>query len=427
MDITNETRTESKKGSRFSSQPVGWLLGWFGLLGIVAILIIAAWNGQSIIVAFLGILLAAAGLSRLWSRFSLTRVSCQRLISRRRLFPGEETELRMRIANGKLLPLPWVQVDDQIPLGFAPDIIRAEECRPGAGFLSRATALLWYTAASWRCSLKCPKRGYYQVGPLTMTSGDIFGFYPRSVIEPSIEHLIVYPRIFPISRLGIPSVYPLGETGAERRIFEDPTRTTGIRDYSPQDSLRRIHWKASARHQKLKSRVYEPTTTLKVALFLAIDSFPQDGARSRDDFEFGISLAASLANHLIDKDNPVGLFLNTRLADSGQTVSIRPGSSIDNLVSILEALAKTTHNAAVPFLEFMDSQRGALPWGATLVFIISRTPQYLGGLLVSLREAGYKLLVIQVGEDSGARPAGIAWQNISGHADLAPLTVGENL
>jgi len=65
-------------------------------------------------------------------------------------------------------------------------------------------------------------------GPLTVMSGDIFGFYPRSLSYSGRDHVIVYPRVFPISRLAYHRVYPLGDTKAERRAFsEDPSRVVG--------------------------------------------------------------------------------------------------------------------------------------------------------------------------------------------------------
>jgi len=231
-----------------------------------------------------------------------------------------------------------------------------------------------------------------------VTSGDIFGFYPRSVTEPLIDHIIVYPRIFPIAQLGMPSLYPLGETRAERRIFEDPTRVIGVRDYTPHDSPRHIHWKATARHQNLQVKVFEPTTTLKVALFLVVDSFQHDGLHNEEDFELGISTAASIANYAAEHGSPVGLFVNTRLADSGQSVRILPSSGTNQLVSMLEALAKTTACPSGPFEEFMQSERRSLPWGTSLIVILSRPSESLTGLLTSLRERGHKLLVLQIGE-----------------------------
>ena len=361
----------------------------------------------------------------MWSRYSLVGVSCERWLSERRIFPGEYIELRLRLVNRKLLPLPWIQLDDEIPVSFSPDISLAPGNKPGFGFLSKAAALLWYTGVSWKQRLYGNKRGYYTLGPITLTSGDIFGFYPRSITKPLIDHVIVYPRIFPIAQLGIPPLYPIGETTAERRIFEDPIRVIGVRDYSPHDSRRRIHWKASARHQNLQVKVFEPTTTLNVALFLAVDSFKARHGEvySEEDFELGISTAASVANHLIERRSSVGLFVNSRLADSGQPIEILPGSSTGQLVEMLEALAKVTHTASGPFEEFLQAERTGLPWGTTLVFILSRPSPSLTELLISLKESGHRLMVLQVGEPAESKiEHNIAWHNIRQPGDFMKIS-----
>jgi len=409
-----------------SSQPVGYLLGRFGLLAMLAGLLLAAWNGQIVIVILLGLILAAAGLAKLWSCLSLVGIHCQRLISEQRVFPGEYVELKLRVVNRKLLPLPWIQVDDEIPFGFAPDTSLAPGNRPGFGSLSKAAALLWYTGVSWRHRLYCNKRGYYILGPITVTSGDIFGFYPRSITKPLIDHIIVYPKIFPIAQLGIPSLYPLGETKAERRIFEDPTRVIGVRDYTPHDSLRHIHWKATARHQNLQVKVFEPTTTLNVALFLAIDSFKHDVVHNEEDFELGISIAASIANYVTEQGSPVGLFVNTHLADSGQPVRIPPGSGTNQLVSILEALAKVTPHSTGSFEEFLEGEQVGLPWGTTLIFILSQPSKSLTRLLTNLKETGYKLLVLQVGNQGRDRiDYTVIWHHVRHPSELMTISSRE--
>ncbi len=380
---------------RFPTQPIGLILGRVGLVAILAGLLVAAWNGQIVIVTVLGLALAAAGSARLWSRFSLAGVNCRRLLSEQRAFPGEQIELKLELYNRKLLPLPWVQVYDELPLGFSADILPTAENCPGAGFLSKAAALLWYSKVSWKIRLSCPRRGYYKLGPTRIVSGDIFGFYPRSATMPLPDHIIVYPKIFALSQLGIPSLYPLGNTRAEKRIFEDPIYVTGVRDYNPHDSLRRIHWKATARQQSLQVKVFEPTTTLEVAIFLAVDSFKHDGTHDHH-FEHGISLAASIAKYVIDKGNPAGLFVNTRLADSGQPARVLPGSTSHQLVIILEALAKVTPTPSGSVVEFLNRERSHLPWGTTMVFIVYELSESLNVLFTNLREAGYKLVICQV-------------------------------
>ena len=53
-------------------------------------------------------------------------------------------------------------------------------------------------------------------------------------------------------------------------------------------------------------KVFEPTTTLKVSLFLAGDGYPPAGPRSEEEFELAVSTAASIAHHLIGQGTPVG-------------------------------------------------------------------------------------------------------------------------
>lgn len=427
MSSISDTQIPNPDEKSYSSQPAGHLLGRFGLLAMLVVILVAAWFGQVIVVILAGLVLSAAGLAKLWSRFSLAGVHCQRFLSEQRLFPGEYTELRLRLVNRKLLPLPWVQVDDEIPIGLSPDISLRPGSRPGFGLLSNAASLLWYTGINWRYRLCGRKRGYYPLGPLVATSGDIFGLYSRSTIQPLIDHVIVYPKLFPLAQLGLPSLYPLGETKAERRIFEDPTRTIGVRDYSPSDSLKHIHWKASARHQRLQVKVFEPTTTLKVALFLAIDSFQHDdGADSEEDFELGISTVASIANYIVEQRSPVGLYANVRLPDSGQPIRIPPGSSRRQLVSILETLAKVILVPSSPFDEFLRGEGGSLPWGTTLIIVLSKPPDSLPGLLASLREAGHKLLILQVSQQGDGVDQTVAWYNIKRPGELLEFASKEN-
>ena len=47
-------------------------------------------------------------------------------------------------------------------------------------------------------------------------------------------------------------------------------RTVGIREWQQADSLNRVHWKATARHQQLLSRVYEPSEDPQMLIFLNV-------------------------------------------------------------------------------------------------------------------------------------------------------------
>lgn len=422
--MSNTTNISVDQDKQTSTQPAGFLLNKYVLIALAVLLLLAAWAGQTVIVIILGLCLSASGLSKLWSYLSLKGVHCERSLSEHRVFPDENLEMKLRLVNRKLLPLPWIEVNDEVPSGFAADLSPGN--RPGFGLISQSTSILWYSAISWKYSLHCKNRGYYQLGPLTVTSGDIFGFYPRTSVESVIDHIIVYPRIFNLPHLSIPSLYPLGEAKSDKRIFEDPSRTIGVREYSPGDTLRRIHWKASARHQQLQVKIFEPTTTLKAAIFLAIDSFQYQGKWDYDSMELGISTAASLANYMIDKNSQVGLWSNSEIADSHLPVRIPSGSGVDQLVQILEALAKITPIFHRDFSVYFQNERKGLPLGTTLIFIFSQLPEKFTSILTSLRESGYKILVFQIGEVKAENTLpDIAWYSIQKPGEPVEINSGE--
>lgn len=406
---------------RYENQPVGFLLGRIGRWFLIGLLAGAIWFQETVIAILLSVVLAAAGLSKLWSRLSLRNVECERYLSEKRVFPGEQINLRLKLLNRKILPLPWVQVEDEIPSALTKNIPYAAESYPGYSSLSIATSLLWYTSIAWNYKLLCSKRGYYTLGPITVTSGDMLGFYPRSESKKILDHVIVYPKLYPVKELDIYSQYPVGETRAERYIFQDPTRTIGVRDYTSQDSLRFIHWKASARHQKLEVKVFEPTTTLKVALFLAVDSFMEDGKMDEDNLELGISAAASIARYVIDNRNQAGLHVNSHFIDYGDNITILPGSDTAKLMEIFEALAKVSEFPSGPFAAFLDKERKVLPWGTTVIVILSRPDEAMLPVFMSLKERGSKVMALIVGMSDAGIPS-VPCCRVNQPGDLASIS-----
>jgi uncharacterized protein (DUF58 family) len=396
------------------ARSVGYLLTRFGLLFLLCLFLLSAWLNHVATAVLLGIVLCAAGVAKAWSRVSLWRVDVHRSLSGRRVFPGESIQVTVRVTNRKPLPLPWIQIQEEIPLNIVPDPPSGCEPTPGGQTLSRMASLLWYSAVSWKWRLRCERRGYYLLRPNLVTSGDIFGLYPHSGTNGSnVDEIIVYPRIFPIRQLRVPSLHPMGETRAERRFLGDPTRTMGIRDYRPQDSLRRIHWKASARHQELLVKVYEPTASVRVALFLAMESFHGSGGWDDESLELGISTAASVAHELLGRGCPVGLFVNTRLADSDQAVSVPPGASVHHEANILEALAKVTSRMQGPFAGLVEREIRTLPWGSTIALVIGPFSDCMEALVHNLRARGYKLLLLraETSQEPGV-PVDSPWQRI---------------
>src|SRR6476659_9601016 len=85
------------------------------LQGLTILLALALLAGQGLLALICILLLLTAGMTRLWDRWSLLRVSYQRELSQPRAFPGDEVELVIRVANRKPLPLVGLTIQDLVP------------------------------------------------------------------------------------------------------------------------------------------------------------------------------------------------------------------------------------------------------------------------------------------------------------------------
>lgn len=375
----------------------------------------------------------AAILSRLWVDRAARALELRRILVDH-AFLDEEVRIRLEAVNKSRLPIPWVRVHDRLPARLTPlDAFRAViSLRP-----RESRSLEYALDARWR--------GYYPLGPVTVTVGDVFGFRQRVLTTERSHYLTVYPKIVPLSELGLPSRSPLGHLRTHQVMYEDPARVNGVRDYIRGDSLRKINWKVSAALGKLQVKTHEPAITLETALFLNLNAQEYDLSYVEPATEFAIVVAASLASHLTELRQPVGLVTNARdpaaapedaeeedeleedargRTDGGGTsagapgarqegadsrdprmrtaepqvppIVVPPGKGRAHLMRILEVLARAEAKGTIPIADLLKAQAARLPWGSTIIIITwGRAPGLLDTLL-ALRRANFIPVLVLV-------------------------------
>ncbi len=369
-----------------------------------ALLLLAALVLRSGPLALLGAgLLVAALTVGLWGRYALRGVTYRRHLGEQRAAFGEELPFSVEIDNRKLLPLPWLEADDSLPVGLE---LVGRTLRPergtGRALLRQVLSLGWFERVRLRYRLRCGARGAFTLGPVRLASGDPFGFAAREVHLGALDRLLVYPKVLPLSALGLPSRHPFGDGPDRRRLFDDPARLAGVRPYVPGDSPRHIHWKASARQQALQTRVYEPTTSHTLMLYLNLASFEGYwwAALNRDLLELSIVAAASVASWGLEQGYHVGLATNGSPAGGGDEIGIAPAAGAQHLVRLLEALARVSQFARTPLEGMLRRDRTRLPWGTTVVVVTAVLSPTILEALDALRGGGHAPAVLHVGGKS---------------------------
>lgn len=381
-----------------------------------------------------------------WSRWVVPRSLRQIRVTRDyrdHAFFGEQVPVTIHVENPARLPVPWLHLRESIPIALrSGDPLSQVIHLPGRG-----TVMLNYRVQALR-------RGYYRLGPLRLSLGDFFGFQQSAgVIAPT--YLTVYPRLIPLVRLGLPSRLPFGTLPSRQQLFADPSRPMGIRDFRSGDSLRQINWKVSARQsgRPLQVKTFEPAISLETALLLNLNL--DDYTHNRyDGPEWAIEVAASLAAHLVDRRQAVGLMTNgadplqagQRAYDDqsgrlqfrrGETDAVGPPATIpprpgrSHLMKVLEVLARVEADNGVPFVPWAPTACLPLSWGVTVLTVVPQGTEAVCQMLHRLVRSGYNpvLVVVEPTVNFGlvrerARRLGFAAFAVTDERQLAGWTRG---
>jgi uncharacterized protein (DUF58 family) len=378
---------------------------WFWVIGGLLVVSLLLREAELFVIAC--ILLLVAGVSYLWQRYCLANLTYSRSIAQERAFFGEDVPLTVEIVNAKPLPLAWVEVEDIVPGGaltLQPPHVSPSHI-PGRRLLSMLMSVRWYERVRRHYTINCGARGVHTFGPATLRTGDVFGLNTKELALSSENYLLVYPKVVPLERLGLPASSPFGDVPLRRQwLFEDPMRTVGVRDYRPGDSPRRLHWKATARapDQALQVKLFEPTTSHRLHVLLNVNTSDEHWSWQGYDpqaLEASITTAASVANWASDHGFLVGLAANAKLFHSSAAVRIPPSRDPRQLMHIFEALARLVPMGSMPVESLIELEAHDLAYGSTVVMVTSVTGEPLINQLQQLKRAGHQPVLLLITTD----------------------------
>jgi uncharacterized protein (DUF58 family) len=374
-------------------------MGEFWLF-LLVLLIVAAMVRVDFVFTVLYLLLGAYIFGRWWSGRALAGIVFSRYFEPY-AFLGEDVPVQLEIRNSRLLPVVWLRVNESLPV---------ELTAPNA--VNQVITLGVHGQSSIHYILHARKRGYYSIGPLFTSTGDLLGLSRAQQGRGKIDHLTVYPQIIPLSSPRLPSRSPQGTLRSDQPIFEDPSRVLSKRDYIAGDSLRRVDWKASACVGRLQVKQFEPSIALEIGIFLNLHSPEYDSHYRIDSIELAIIIAASLANWVVGKKQSVGLVTNgaDQLAPTQPARPLPPRKGRGNLIHVLETLARLQPSETVPIADLVRRESPHLAWGTTMIVITGRVDEILFDELIQARRRGLKVVIILAGRVAG-------WREIQQKAD----------
>jgi len=366
--------------------------------------------------ALLGAMLVSRFLARVWAE-SLAAV---RECSRTAVNVGESVAVVITVENTGAVPVAWVLLEDLLP----PQALAGKP--PSLGVKGGRLQLMMLKGGGRKTmfyKLECHRRGYYQIGPLLLETGDLFGLHRRWRTGTEPHFLLVYPEVVPLEGFEIASQRPIGEVRMSHRLYEDPTRIAGVRRYEPGDALNRVHWRATARTGVLHSKVYEPSCVAGATLVMDFHTAAYDPHQEPFRSELAVTAAASIANALYEMGQQVGLVTNgrdaaDRIRQEGwdydirsrkaarraaemldhsnrlQPVAVETRRGPEQLMRILETLARIELTDGLDLPQLLAETTDRMPRDATVMVLLPSVTTEAAIALGNLRRRGFAVAVI---------------------------------
>lgn len=306
---------------------------------------------------------------------------------------GDKNHLVEVVSNEKWLPLPVLHVKYSTSKTFlfddyentsVTDLYHRNDVFSVLGN-QKVTRILSFTAT---------KRGFYTMNHQNIIAKDFFMTKTFANSIKDYSDLYVFPRKYEGTAIELMCNWLMGEIETKKSLFEDPFSFRGIREYSFDDSMNRINWKATAKTGRLMVNQYSRTSEYKTKIMLNLDT--NNMIRTEKLQEVCIELASSLAKYFLEQNISVMLESNGYDIVNKDLVAVEGGTSLKHLVTVDKCLSRIDKSGDVEeFLEMVDKDIANIEDGITYVFI---SAYYKNDILLKLdymikKGASLKLIV----------------------------------
>jgi uncharacterized protein (DUF58 family) len=215
------------------------------------------------------------------------RLSVERRVEPGRVPVGGSADVVVRASNASRVPTGVLLVRDEVPdgLGGSPRFV-----------LDRLEGL---GHREVRYRLDPRMRGRYEVGPLEVRISDPFGVVEVRRRWAETSSVVVTPQVVPLAPLRLGGDWTGGGEGRPREAASWGEDDVAPREYRSGDDLRRVNWRATARHGELMVRREEQPWQNRAAVLLDGRAAAHRGVGAGGSYEAAVRVAASAAAHLL--------------------------------------------------------------------------------------------------------------------------------
>ena len=355
------------------------------VLGLGGAAYLAAWafGSKPLYPVATGLVLAVV-LAWAWVRLANRPMRLKRSLGEKEHVEGEDVHVWLEVELESRVPPPSLVLVERIgKLGERRTPLHPDGNRLWAGYTLPAMA-----------------RGRYAFEAAEILIEDPFGLQRITVPLGEAGVLVVYPRLVDLDRL-------FSETGARshegrRMLLRRPSGFDlhGVREYEEGESLRRVHWRSTARRGQLMVKELEDAPRDETAVVLDADVSAVAGVAPDSSFDVQVRAAGSVLRAHARRGRRAVLVLGSALRESQ-----RVASSEGDWRRALDLLAGVEPSAGGSVTQLLGEDAGAAGRSLELTVVTARLDTRLTDRLVHLALSRRRVSLVYVDTASfGGRP-----------------------
>ncbi|QJU53699.1 DUF58 domain-containing protein [Herbiconiux sp. KACC 21604] len=251
--------------------PLPTVRGWGLVVASVAAFVLAEVLHRHELVYLACFLLAVPLFSYLWVVLRRAPLSVQRIFTPESGSVGQNITVTLLVQNWGSLRTPTMLWSDEAGAPLLPSTPAV--LPPLPGFASSALDTPVSTPLRYRLDTR--SRGAHRVGPFTVSITDPFGCARRLLRVGSTDSVLVTPVALELARIDLRLATGDGAEQVSRRLVGGGEQDVIARKYLPGDSMRRVHWPATAKHGELMVRQDDQRNDQDAVVLLDAASFDE--------------------------------------------------------------------------------------------------------------------------------------------------------
>lgn len=320
-------------------------------------------------------------ISWLWCRYVSKSLIIHQKIDGNNFHVGDIIQVQSFLDNDSLFPVPNVEI-----------VNRTEEKITFEEPVTTLVSILPMGREIITGKLTAKYRGIHYLGPIDVEVNDALGIFKfkRRIYSDSV--IKIYPKVYDLMNFNLRSMQAYGTVTTKQKAYEDNTVVSDIRKYYPGDSIKKVHWKVSAKKGGIFVKNYEMNGSAVTNIFMDFNRDSFKGENVRELEERAVEAGASIISYMLKNDVPVELYVNST------KLNFTKGRDIKEITKFLDVLCEVKPVGNKRMGEVLEKRIRLISRGSSIIVITGDIDEKDCAAYCGIKSLGYDLIVVYVSD-----------------------------